>query len=69
MRGGGGGPIGGLPPNLGVIIPARAEICYGVSAPSAPIDNSAAMSRPTLTVQCQWEDEMARRGLALIYLG
>src|SRR6218665_3458804 len=40
-------------------IPARAEIWFGVSAPSAlTIANSAMMS--TLTVHCQCQDETVR---------
>ena len=37
---------------------ARAEIWFKIAVTSAPLANSAMMS--TLTVHCQWEDEMVR---------
>jgi len=43
---------------FGVQIPARAEIWFEISAPRAPLANSAMMS--TLTAHCQWEDETVR---------
>ena len=40
-----------------VKIPVRAEICFKISTPPAPSpSNSDTMS--TLTIHCQWEDEM-----------
>ena|SRR6218665_3533575 len=38
--------------------PAQAGICVEISAPSAPLVNSAVMS--TATLHCWWEDESAR---------
>ena len=43
---------------FGVQTPARAEISFELSAPHAPLANSAMTS--TLTVHCQWEDETVR---------
>ena len=43
---------------FGVQIPARTEIWFEISAPLAPLANSAIMS--TLNVHCQWEDETVR---------
>src|SRR6218665_1535426 len=37
---------------------AWAKVCVEISVPPWPIANSAMMS--TLTVHCQWEDEMVR---------
>ena len=42
----------------GCKIPTRAEICIEISAPPAPLANSAMMS--TRTVHCQWEGETVR---------
>ena len=48
--------------DVGVQIPAWAEICVGISAPSAPPTNSVMMSRPwaTLTVLYRREDDTLR---------
>ena len=43
---------------FGVQNPARAEIWFEISVPSAPLANLAMMS--TLTPRCQWEDETVR---------
>jgi len=41
-----------------VKIPYKEEICFKIYAPHGPQANSAVMS--TLTIHCQWEDEMKR---------
>lgn len=42
---------------IGVRVPARAEICSEISAPSAPLTDSAIMN--ALIVHCLWADEFA----------
>lgn len=38
----------------------RAEVCFEISATSAPLAKSSIMS--TLTMHCQWEDQTAKKG-------
>ena len=45
---------------FGVQIPAVAEVWFEISAPSAPLVNSAMMSTLTAHCHCQWEDETVR---------